>query len=188
MKRYLFAVFVLLGSARAAEPRAMPLWPDKPPGEIRILPPEADTTKPTDNQIAGRMIVRIGNVTNPTLTIFPADPAKNTGAAVLVFPGGGYNILAIDLEGTEVCAWLNSIGVTGVLVKYRVPRPAGGLFYAPPLQDAQRSMGLVRSRARELGIAPNRIGVLGFSAGGHLAATLGNNYSERFYPAIDAAD
>jgi acetyl esterase/lipase len=174
--------------ACAAEPTPVPLWPGQPPGETGALPPENDTTKPTDNKVGGRPLIRLGNVSTPTLTVYPADPAKHTGAAVLVFPGGGYNILALDLEGTEVCAWLNSIGVTAVLVKYRVPRRPGGPYYAPPLQDAQRAIGLVRQRAAELRLDPKRIGVLGFSAGGHLAAALGSNHAERSYPIVDAAD
>ena len=178
----------LLPSGRAAAPEPVPLWPDRAPGETTTLPPEGDTTKPTDNLIAGRPLVRLGHVSNPTLTFYPADPAKNTGATVLVFPGGGYNILALDLEGTEVCAWLNSIGVNAALIKYRVPRRTEVPYQTPPLQDAQRAIGLVRQRAGELHLDPQRIGVLGFSAGGHLAANLSNNYTERVYPAVDAAD
>ena len=111
------ALSALLVSAPAfaAAPRTLPLWPDKVPGETAPLPPETDTTKPTDNLIAGRPLVRLGNVTTPTLTLF-APKGKNTGAAVVVFPGGGYHILAIDLEGTEVCDWLNSAGITCVLL------------------------------------------------------------------------
>src|SRR6185295_13553542 len=95
--------------------------------------------------------------------------AKDTGAAVVVFPGGGYSILAMDLEGVEVCEWLNSLGITGVLLKYRVPARPGRPRGSAPLEDAQRAVGLVRAQAVELGIDPKRIGVLGFSAGGHLA-------------------
>ena len=175
-------------SALAAAPDANRLWPDQAPGETVALPPEADTTKPTDRAVAGRPVVRLGNVSTPTIAFFSPEPAKNTGAAVLVCPGGGYNILALDLEGTEVCAWLNSIGVTAVLLKYRVPKRAGLAKHAAPLQDAQRALGLVRSRAGELGLDPHRIGVLGFSAGGHLAATLSNQHAARTYPRVDAAD
>ncbi len=188
MKPLLFLVATMLSIARAAEPTPISLWPDTAPGETTALPPEADTSKPTDNKVGGRPLIRLGNVSRPTLTFYPADPTKNTGAAVIVFPGGGYNILALDLEGTEVCAWLNSIGVNAVLIKYRVPRRKDVPSYTPPLQDAQRAIGLVRQRATELHLDPNRIGVLGFSAGGHLAANVSNNYSARSYPAIDAAD
>jgi acetyl esterase/lipase len=190
MKRLLsfLAVFVAATSALAVPSAPLPLWPGQAPGEKSALPPEADTNKPTDPLIAGRPIIRLGNVSQPTLTIYSPDPSKNTGAAVLVCPGGGYNILAYDLEGTEVCAWLNSIGVTGVLLKYRVPRRTGLAQHVPPLQDAQRALGLVRHQAARLGVDPHRIGVLGFSAGGHLAAMLGNHHDSRTYPAVDAAD
>jgi acetyl esterase/lipase len=182
------AVFALVGRAPGAEPAPVPLWPGAAPGDTAALPPEADTTKPKDNQVGGRAVVRIGNVSSPTLTIYPAPAGHNTGAAVLVCPGGGYNILALDLEGTEICAWLNSIGVTAGLLKYRVPRRPGLEKHAAPLQDAQRALGLLRSRAAEFGVDPARIGVLGFSAGGHLAAVLGHHYDTRTYEVVDAAD
>ena len=133
-------------------------------------------------------MVRLGNVSKPAIALYRPAPQQDTGAAVVVCPGGGYSILAIDLEGTEVCDWLNSIGVTGVLLKYRVPKRAGLEKHTAALQDAQRAIGIVRSRAGEWRIDPKRIGVLGFSAGGHLAASVSNNYKERTYPAIDAAD
>jgi acetyl esterase/lipase len=174
--------------ATAAEPAAWPLWPSRAPGETKDLPAEADTTKPQDKLIAGRPLIRLGNVSAPTLTFYPAPTGNNTGTTVLVCPGGGYNILALDLEGTEVCTWLNSIGVNAALLKYRVPRRAGLEKSLPPLQDAQRALGLLRSRASELKIDPARLGVLGFSAGGHLAAVLSNNHTTRTYAAIDAAD
>jgi acetyl esterase/lipase len=107
---------------------------------------------------------------------------------VVVCPGGGYGILALDLEGTEICEWLNSIGVTGVLLKYRVPKRPGLEKHIAPLQDVQRAIGLVRSRAQEWHLDPTRIGVLGFSAGGHLAAAASTNYETRIYPRTDAAD
>jgi acetyl esterase/lipase len=107
---------------------------------------------------------------------------------VIVCPGGGYNILAYDKEGSEICEWLNSIGVTGVLLKYRVPKRAGLEKHTPMLQDAQRALGLVRHRAKEFGINPERLGIMGFSAGGHLSAAASNNFTERTYPPIDEAD
>jgi acetyl esterase/lipase len=182
------AVLFAAAAALAAAPQPIPLWPGQVPGETATIPPEADQSKPTDRPIAGRPIIKLGNVSTPTLTIYSPPPARNTGAAVIVCPGGGYNILALDLEGTEVCEWLNTIGVTGVLLKYRVPRRAGTERHGPPLQDAQRALGLVRARAAELGLDPQRIGVLGFSAGGHLAAVLSNQHATRTYAAIDAAD
>jgi acetyl esterase/lipase len=108
-----------------------------------------------------------------------------TGTAVVVFPGGGYHILAMDLEGTEVCEWLNTIGVTAILLKYRVPDPAP---HGRALEDAQRAIGIVRSRAAEWHIDPQRIGVLGFSAGGHLAASLCCSFQKRIYSPADDAD
>lgn len=145
-------------------------------------------TKPTDGLIAGQPVIRLGNVTQPTITVYRPPADKDTRAAVLVCPGGGYHILALDLEGTEVCEWLNSIGVTGVLLKYRVPARTGQESHVAPLQDAQRAMGLIREHAKTWGLDPNRIGVLGFSAGAHLAAVLSTNHRERSYPAADEAD
>lgn len=190
MNSRLLAVLLLLSPAAIAATTSapVPLWPGRAPNEPAELPPEADQTKPTDNLIAGRPLIRLGNVSTPTFTVYKPDPAKDTGAAVVVCPGGGYYILAMDLEGTEVCAWLNSIGVTGVLLKYRVPARAGQERYAAALQDAQRAVGLVRQQARELGIDPQRIGVLGFSAGAHLSATLSNQFATRTYAKVDAAD
>lgn len=173
----------------------LPLWPGEIP-DGRTTPgqprnpahgPERNTTRPSDPLIAGRPIIRLGNVSHPTLTLY-APRTHNTGAAVLVFPGGGYQILAIDLEGTEVCTWLNSIGVNCVLVKYRVPDSGPYPVSASALQDAQRAMGLVRAHAAQWKIDPQRVGVLGFSAGGHLAAAISTHYTERSYPLVDAAD
>lgn len=166
------------------------LWPKGAPGEAIAgqdsIGEEKDITKPDDNKINGKRVIRLTNVTNPTMTVY--HPKKATGTAVIVNPGGGYHILAMDLEGTEVCQWLNSIGITAVLLKYRVPVREGLPRYAAPLQDAQRAMGLVRFHADEWNIDPNRIGMLGFSAGGHLAAALSNNFEQRTYESIDAAD
>jgi acetyl esterase/lipase len=175
------------GACLGAEPRAVDLWPGAAPGEKGDIGEEHDTTKPTDDLIAGKRVIRTGNVSEPTISVYPAPADKNTGAAVLVFPGGGYYILAMDLEGTEVCEWLNSIGVTAALVKYRVPMRQGQAPYAAPLQDAQRAMSLLRLHARDWGVDPMRVGVLGFSAGGHLCATL-SAATSRTYPRIDEAD
>lgn len=192
MMHSLSCLFVLSAALAAGQdgggPKPMALWPNGAPGEKGDIGPEADTTKPSDGLVAGRPVIRLGNVSAPTLTVYQPDKAKRTGAAVVVFPGGGYNILAMDLEGTEVCDWLTSIDVTCVLVKYRVPARKGGPRYAAPLQDAQRAVGLVRAHAAEWGIDPKRVGVLGFSAGAHLSALLSNNYATRNYPAVDEAD
>jgi acetyl esterase/lipase len=127
------------------------------------------------------------------MTVY-SPPTKNTGAAVVVFPGGGYWVLYMDLEGTEVCDWLTSQGITCVLLKYRVPgehlSPRSGAYPNSPmaLEDAQRTMGLVRLHAAEWHIDPHKVGVLGFSAGGHLVAAISTNYKKRLYPLVDAAD
>ncbi|MFO1513651.1 MAG: alpha/beta hydrolase [Verrucomicrobiota bacterium] len=168
----------------AVEPvNPIALWPDRAPGEPNTVSTERDMTKPGEGLVAGKRVMRLGNVSQPSITIYRPTATPDTGTAVVICPGGGYSILAWDLEGTEVCDWLNSIGVTGVILKYRVPKRANG-----PLQDVQRAVGLVRHRAKEFGIDPQRIGVLGFSAGGHLAAEVCANSSERAYPVVDAAD
>jgi acetyl esterase/lipase len=171
----------------SAVEKEIPLWPGQAPGEKAALGEEKDMTKPTDGQIAGKPVIRLGNVSTPTLTLYRAPKEKNTGAAVVVFPGGGYHILAMDLEGTEVCEWLNSIGVNAVLVKYRVPKRANVERHGPPLQDAQRALGLVRQHAAEWGIDPKRVGVIGFSAGAHLSAAV-SAATQRTYEMVDPAD
>lgn len=176
------AAFATL-SAYGAEPEQVRLWPAAAPGEKGDLPPEAaQPARPNDTTI------RLGSVSDPTITIFRPAADKANGAAVVVCPGGGYNILAFNKEGTEVAEWLNSIGVTGIVLKYRVPKRMERERHEAPLQDVQRAVGVVRHRASEWGLDPARIGVLGFSAGGHLAAAASNNYGKRTYPAIDAAD
>jgi acetyl esterase/lipase len=176
-------------SATAAEPTPMPLWPGVAPGDKGDIGEERDTTKPDPKAPPEKQgVIRLGNVSKPTITVFKPAADKDTGAAVVVCPGGGYGILAYNLEGTEICQWLNSVGVTGVLLKYRVPVRQGLPRHVPPLQDVQRAIGLVRQHAGEWKIDPARVGVLGFSAGGHLAAAVSNNYAERSYPAVDDAD
>lgn len=165
----------------------LPIWPGVAPGAPANLPPEADTTTAKDHLVADRPVIRIGNVSSPTVTLY-TPKGKNTGAAVIVFPGGGYRILAIDLEGTEVCDWLNSAGINCVLLKYRVPETGPYPKSAAALQDAQRALGLVRLHAAEWHIDPDRIGVLGFSAGGHLSAAISNHFEKRLYDPIDDAD
>ncbi|WP_180542143.1 alpha/beta hydrolase [Nevskia soli] len=188
LKRLLFLTAV--ASALSAQ-QVIPIWPHgAPAGHQDAQPdtkPEADTTTAKDNLIAGKPLIRLGHVTNPTLTIYPPK-GNNSGAAVVVFPGGGYSILAMDLEGTEVCDWLTSSGITCAVLKYRVPGSGPFPKSAAALQDAQRAMGIVRMHAAEWQIDPHRVGVLGFSAGGHLAAAVSTHYDERLYPAIDAAD
>ncbi len=170
-----------------------PLWPSTPPNARPSPAPETVKTTGPESLVAGRPWTYINSVSIPTLTVYP--PAHNTtGAAVLVFPGGGYQILAIDLEGTEVCDWLTSRGITCVLVKYRVPGeaklPRSGPYPESPeaLEDAQRAISLVRFQAGSLHLNPHRIGVLGFSAGGHLVAATSVHFTQRLYPTVDDAD
>src|ERR1700689_1136465 len=146
---------------------SMAIWPGTPPGATANLPPESDENVTGTKQVAGRPYVRLTNVSTPTITLFKPT-GKNTGAAVVVFPGGGYQIIAYDLEGTEVCDWLNSIGVNCALVKYRVPNAGPFPKYTQDLADAQRAVRVVRQHASQWQLDPNRVGVLGFSAGGHL--------------------
>jgi len=141
------------------------------------------------NLVAGKPCVRVDNVSQPTMTVY-SPKRTNTGVAVVVFPGGGYMCLAIDLEGTEICDWLTSKGITAVLLKYRVPTPRVGAYREslPALEDAQRTVGLVRFRAAKWHIDPHKIGVIGFSAGGHMVTALSTHFDKRLYPAVDAAD
>jgi len=170
----------------------LPIWPGSVPDGRRAGGPEVATTV-NESPVAGKPWVEVGNVSRPTMTLYSPN-GKNTGAAVVVFPGGGYVILAIDLEGTEVCDWLTSQGITCVLLKYRVPAPRltpnRGAYPESPmaLEDAQRTVGLVRFHAAEWHIDPHKIGVLGFSAGGHLSAAMSAHFEKRLYPAVDAAD
>ena len=171
----------------------VPIWPATPPDARRAEGPEtAETERDPKNFIAGKPATGINNVSRPTMTVY-SPTGKNTGAAVVVFPGGGYQMLAIDLEGTEVCDWLVPRGITCVLLKYRVPAPHvtqyWGAYPESPiaLEDAQRTLGLVRLHAAEWHIDPHKIGVLGFSAGGHLVAAM-SVHSRRIYAPVDAAD
>ena len=168
----------------------VPIWPGKVPDAIALPGPEFVTTRAN---VAGKPWLAAERVSVPTMTVYPPK-GRNTGAAVVVFPGGGYWVLAMDLEGTEVCDWLTSRGITCVLLKYRVPGdrldPRSGPYPDSPmaLEDAQRTVGLVRHHAAEWKIDPHKIGVLGFSAGGHLVAAISTHFEHRLYPAVDAAD
>ena len=208
MKRLLLAVWIVfaVGCLRAQTADWQPspghtqiaIWPGTPPDALPTTGEEKTVTD-TKDLVAGRPWLFINNVSKPTMTVY-SPKGNNTGVAVVVFPGGGYEGLAIDLEGTEVCDWLTSKGITCVLLKYRVPPDAGypkpalypksGPYPETPiaLEDAQRTMGLVRLHAAEWHIDPHKIGVLGFSAGGHLVAAISTHYAKRLYPAVDAAD
>ena len=202
MKALIFSFWVVLSlsslSAQQADWQPSPghtqvaIWPGAVPDARPVTGPETTKTDAKD-LVAGKPWVYINNVSRPTMTVY-SPRAKNTGAAVVVFPGGGYQILAIDLEGTEVCDWLTAEGTTCVLLKYRVPGegklPKSGAYPASPeaLEDAQRTVGLVRFHAAEWHIEPHKIGVLGFSAGGHLSTAISTHFAKRLYPAVDAAD
>ena len=174
----------------------VPIWPGTVPDAQPVAGPEiVRTSKPL--VAGGQPVVFVDEVSQPTMTVY-SPTGTNTGVAVVVFPGGGYNELAIDLEGTEVCDWLTSKGITAVLLKYRVP--GSGPHWDPQLkrhlepkaptalEDAQRTVRLVRFHAAEWHIDAHKIGVLGFSAGGHLVAAMSTHFDQRMYPAVDAAD
>lgn len=206
MNRWAVALFLLAVCASAHAKTAIwqpaaghaqiPLWPGAAPDAQPAPGPETETLR-TEHLIAGKPWIAVTNVTRPTLTIY-SPKGKNTGVAALVFPGGGFEVLAMDLEGTEACNWLTSRGITCILLKYRVPsapydwrchcRPDDFVRPTLALQDAQRAMGLVRLHAREWHINPHKIGVLGFSAGGYLVAEISTNFERRLYPSVDAAD
>jgi acetyl esterase/lipase len=183
-----------IGLAPADGPQVIELWPGKPPeGQGTIGAERVHLSKPVDRkQVEVMEPTRlITNVTKPTITIIKPPKEKAVGTAVIVCPGGGYWDLYWQLEGEEVADWLNSLGITAILLKYRVPRSPDEPKGEParrPLQDAQRAVSLVRSRAKELGINPERIGMVGFSAGGHLAIATATSFNKRTYPAIDEID
>ena len=174
----------------------VPIWPGTPPDAKPMPGPETDGLE-VEHAVAGKPWLWVANVSQPTMTVY-APTGKNNGAAVVVLPGGGFQVLAMDLEGTEVCDWLTSRGITCVLLKYRVPsepydwhcdcRTDGLVISTRALEDTQRTMGLVRLHAREWHIDPHKIGVIGFSAGGYLAAEISTKYRQRLYAPVDDAD
>lgn len=170
-------------------PLTLDLWSGRPPGPEVTLPPEADTSKPGEKLVAGRPVLRLGNVSHPQITVYRPAPADDTGTAIIIAPGGGHWILAYDLEGTEIAAWLNSLGITGIVLKYRVPGETWNKEkrWEAAVQDTQRAVSLVRSRAPSWNLRPDRIGLMGFSAGAQ-ASALTALLPNRQYPAIDAID
>ncbi len=174
--------------------RQIPIWPQgKIPDARPMKGPEVMKIADGKDLVAGRPWISVEQVAVPTMTVY-SPKGNNTGAAVVVYPGGGYEILAIDLEGTETCDWLVAKGITCVLLKYRVPNVRSSPYWGAypqskmALEDAQRTMGLVRLHAKEWGIDPHRVGVLGFSAGGHLVAAMSVHWRERIYAPVDSAD
>ena len=181
---FLLITNLITGSIMAQD-KPIQLFPKGAPGEQTKL---IEKALPEGGKVGGASVLRLSGVSDPTITIYPASDEVATGSAIIVCPGGGYEILAYDLEGDEICQWLNEIGVTAVLLKYRVPRRTGLEKHTAPLQDVQRAISLVRSKAEELNLDPQRIGVMGFSAGAHLAAMASTSYDKRTYPEVDAAD
>jgi len=182
----------------AAEPLTIDLWPGKPPGDIGIRgeekffeapPRKSEPDKPY--RVAGRPCRLLTNVTRPQVVVYRAAKEKDTGTAMLICPGGGYHNLFWDLHGEEIADWLTGLGVTGIILKYRCPRREGEDSTEPapgPLKDAQRAVSLVRSKAAQWGIDPRRIGMIGFSAGGHLVGATATNFDKRAYAPNDAVD
>jgi len=194
MKYFWFFIIIAVQVGFAAEPEVIELWPGKPPDEVVDLGPERTRLSP----VLDRKQVEVTNqtrlitdVSKPTIAIHRPSSAKDTGTAILICPGGGYWDLYWELEGEEVAQWLNSIGVTGIILKYRVPRRPDEPKSEParrPLQDAQRAISLVRSHAEKWGLNPHRIGTIGFSAGGHLAIAVATRFNHRTYDAVDDVD
>ncbi len=205
MKSWVVVAGLLLASAGVQATAAVwqpagghaqvPIWPGVAP-DLQAVP-AAETMKVSARLLAGKPVTALSNVTRPTMTVY-APTARNTGAAVVVIPGGGFEILAIDLEGTEACHWLTSRGITSVLLKYRVPgapydwkcdcRPHNFALSVPSLQDVQRTMRLVRFHAAQWHVDTHKVGVLGFSAGGFLVAEISTNFDRHLYAPVDAAD
>ncbi|MGA2281013.1 MAG: alpha/beta hydrolase [Verrucomicrobiota bacterium] len=185
-----FACIRLSAQTNAWQPSSghtqVPIWPGAVPDPQPVPGPEYATNVLSTTGVPW---IAVCNVSQPAMTVYPPK-GTNTGIAVVVFPGGGYNCLAIDLEGTEICDWLTSRGITAVLLKYRVPTRSSGAYAEslPALEDAQRTVGLVRFHAAEWHIDPHKIGVIGFSAGGHLVTAMSTHFDQRLYPAVDAAD
>jgi acetyl esterase/lipase len=186
---FLCAAVVAAGAAAPAggaeaQPQTLDVWPGAAPGEKgKAAPEQVEHSRPGQPKY-----VKVTNVSKPTLTVYRPAKDKNTGAAIIVCPGGGYSALMMDYEGEDVARWLNTLGVTGVVLKYRVPARPGVPRYLPALQDAQRALSIVRGRAREWDVDPGRVGMLGFSAGGHLTAAAGTNFDKRAYDDVDAID
>lgn len=183
--------FIYLGfvnlflSVLYAQERTVQLFPAGAPGETVSMEEIADRS---GGRVAGEAVLRITGVSRPTITIYEASQEAANGSAVIVCPGGAYHHLAYDLEGDEVCLWLNELGITAILLKYRVPRREGREKHDAPLQDLQRAVGYVRANASRLNIDPERIGVMGFSAGAHLATMACQSFDNRTYPPLDDAD
>jgi len=173
---YLLAISLALTAPLLGQQQTILLWPNGNPEPSKVVGPETDPTTDANRMVSGKPTIRVANISHPSMIVFLASAAKNTGAAALVFPGGGFQHLSYDMEGTEVCTWLNLIGVNCVVVKYRVPER--GRFPENPedLEDVQQAMRITRAHAAEWHIDTHRIGVIGFSAGAELAIDLSTHY------------
>jgi acetyl esterase/lipase len=199
MKSLITALFLVSQVLHASGPLVLNLWPSMPPGPAaKTEGAERDLTKPEDKLIAGRKIIKLGHVSTPQMHVYLPPKEKANGGAVLICPGGGFSILAWDLEGTEVAEWLNSLGFAAVVVKYRVPTREHGdalneagnapMKAGGPVMDAQRAMSLTRTKSAEWGLDPHRIGIMGFSAGGETAGLAAILREQRLYEKVDAHD
>ena len=168
----ILAIAATAPAQQTAQHTTLLLWPNGNPEPSKVVGPEIDPSKGSVPLVSGKPTTYITNVSHPNLVVYSPPAAKNNGAAALVFPGGSYTRLAYTHEGTEVCDWLNSIGMTCILVKYRVPEDAHYPQNTEDLEDAQQAMRLTRAHAAEWHIDPNKIGAIGFSAGAHLAVVL----------------
>jgi acetyl esterase/lipase len=176
---------MIMLEAVMAQERVIKLFPDGAPGEDSLY---VEIIDKSGRRVANETVTRITNVDTPSIVIYEAPEELACGAALIVCPGGGYDRLAYDLEGEEVCLWLNELGITGVLLKYRVPRRPGREKHEAPLQDLQRAISCVRANASHLNIDSNRLGVMGFSAGAHLCVMASNSFDSRTYPDLDWMD
>jgi acetyl esterase/lipase len=194
MRRMILGVGALVASlflapyGRGEQPdHIIDLWPSGPPGEPMDVGDEIDLTKDSDKLIGGRRIIKLGNVKKPQAHVYLPPLNLRTGASIVICPGGGFSILAWDLEGTEIAQWLASKGVAAIVLKYRVPTRTQNPPWLAPAQDLQRTISLVRSKATDWKLDPNKVGALGFSAGGTTVfrATYAN---KRLYDKQDAID
>ena len=179
----IFSAFLILVASFSAHAEPIRVWPGEAPDE-----PAGIEAKKAKAVTGSDGVIRIPYVDTPELHHFPAPAAKATGTCIIVCPGGGYGKLAWNKEGTEVATWLNTLGVEAVVLKYRVPRRDRDKPHPWPLQDLQRSIRIVRSKAAAWKIDTDRVGVMGFSAGGHLCAMASSHYGEQSYKPIDAID
>ena len=174
---FAFLFFLISITSLSQKQEIIYLWPGKVPGEPK------EKQAPVMSSPVGDNTVRFSEVTNPALEVFPAEPSKNNKGAIIVCPGGAYRILAYDKEGTEIAQWLNKLGYSAFVLQYRIPDKKEGA-----LQDAQRAMRLVRANAAKWNIDPEKIGIMGFSAGGSLSARTSTLFNKRTYSPVDVSD